>query len=120
MADNIVRGQHVTEGKVELANRLRREMTLAEKILWERLRRNSFGVHFRRQQIIHGFVADFYCHAVALAIEADGAVHDAAYDAERDAAFESHGIRVLRFKNDDIEKRVGWVLSEIKKAIAQT
>ncbi|MGH7913605.1 MAG: DUF559 domain-containing protein [Candidatus Binataceae bacterium] len=30
-----------------------------------------------RGQVIAGFIVDFYCHSVALAIELDGAYHDA-------------------------------------------
>jgi hypothetical protein len=26
------------------------------------LRANKLGVHFRRQQVIAGFIVDFYCH----------------------------------------------------------
>jgi very-short-patch-repair endonuclease len=41
-------------------------MTPAEKILWEELRANKLGVHFRRQQVIAGFIVDFYCHPVKI------------------------------------------------------
>ncbi len=117
MSVNIVRGQLVTDVKVDLAHRLRREMTFAEKILWHRLRNNKLGSHFRRQQVIDGFVADFYCHSAMLIVEADGSVHDCDYDAERDEVLMRRGIMVRRFSNDDIERRVGWVLSEIKKLL---
>ena len=61
---NIVIGQRVMAEKVAQARRLRKQMTEAEKRLWERLRGNRVdGVHFRRQQIIDGFIVDFYCHA---------------------------------------------------------
>ncbi len=52
------------------------EMTPAEKILWEELRANKLGVHFRRQQVIQGFIVDFYCHQAGLVVEVDGDVHD--------------------------------------------
>jgi very-short-patch-repair endonuclease len=51
-------------------------MTPAEKILWQELRVNKLGVHFRRQQVIAGFIVDFYCHKAALVIEVDGDIHD--------------------------------------------
>ena len=51
-------------------------MTPAEKILWNELRANKLGVHFRRHQIIQGFIVDFYCHKAALVIEVDGDIHD--------------------------------------------
>ncbi len=84
---NIVRGQKVRTEKVELAKRLRREMTPTEKILWANVRRNALaGFHFRRQQLIDGYIVDFYCHAAKLGVELDGAVHteQVDYDRERD------------------------------------
>jgi len=45
---NIIPGQKVTKEKQQRARELRRDMTPAEKILWEELRANKLGVHFRR------------------------------------------------------------------------
>jgi very-short-patch-repair endonuclease len=87
LTNNIVIGQKVTRIKIQRAKELRREMTQEEKILWQHLRANRLnGLHFRRQQIIDGFIADFYCHATRLVIEVDGEIHQqqAEYDAERD------------------------------------
>src|SRR4051794_32071831 len=84
---NIVRGQVVAEEKIERAKELRQDMTPAEKRLWDCLRKNRLdGLHFRRQQVIDGFIVDFYCHAAALVVEIDGEIHEqqAAADAERD------------------------------------
>ncbi len=64
---NIVTNQKVTAQKLKRAKELRREMTPAEKILWEKIRANKLGVHFRRQQVIQGFIVDFYCHPVKIA-----------------------------------------------------
>ena len=68
----IIPGQKVTKEKLQRAKELRRDMTPAEKLLWQELRANKLGVHFRRQQIIVGFIVDFYCHKAALVIEVDG------------------------------------------------
>ena len=68
---NIIPGQKVTKEKLERAKELRREMTPAEKILWHELRANKLGVHFRRQQVIQGFIVDFYCHKAQLVVEVD-------------------------------------------------
>lgn len=51
---NIIPGQTVTKEKLQRAKELRRDMTPAEKILWQELRGNKLGVHFRRQQVIAG------------------------------------------------------------------
>jgi len=73
---NIVTEQKVSKEKLQRAKELRREMTPAEKILWEELRANKLGVHFRRQQVIAGFIVDFYCHRAGLVVEVDGDIHD--------------------------------------------
>ena len=63
---NIITNQKVTKAKLERAEDLRREMTPAEKILWEELRANKLGSQFLRQQVIAGFIVDFYCHPVTI------------------------------------------------------
>lgn len=73
----IVIGAKVSGEKQAFSRKLRSNMTPQEKVLWERLRGNRLGgLHFRRQQVIVGFVVDFYHRASGLAVEADGGVHD--------------------------------------------
>ena len=82
-----VRGKH-NKSLQESARQLRQEMTPAEAILWKHLRTDQLGgLHFRRQQVLDGYIVDFYCHAAQLVIEVDGEVHASQheYDAERDA-----------------------------------
>jgi very-short-patch-repair endonuclease len=112
----IVTGQKIGSTKAELAKRLRREMTPAERLLWRALRGSSLnGVHFRRQQIVAGFVADFYCHSSALVVEVDGWVHEEqrVSDARRDAILSGLGLRVLRVSNDEVMSNVDGVLQKI-------
>jgi very-short-patch-repair endonuclease len=86
------------------ATSLRREMTLAEKTAKRvgriapcgALRRaNKLGVHFRRQQIIQGFIVDFYCPKVGLVVEVDGDIHDLQQeeDARREKVLREMGLR---------------------------
>lgn len=57
---NVVIGQKITARKKQRARELRRNMTPDERMLWEHLRANRLnGLHFRRQQIIAGFIVDF-------------------------------------------------------------
>ena len=44
---NIIPGQRVKKEKLQRARELRRAMTPAEKILWQELRSNKLGIHFR-------------------------------------------------------------------------
>jgi very-short-patch-repair endonuclease len=107
----IVRGQRVTQEKVTVAHSMRSEMTPAEKVVWNKLRRNQLGgFHFRRQQIIDGFIADFYCHEAGLVVEVDGSTHDSEYDSERDAIIAARGIKILRFTNSNVIKNTKGVL----------
>ena len=99
----ITSGQNVQPDRLAFAKRLRREMTPAERRLWKALRRNALdGFHFRRQQVIEGYIVDFYCDAAKLAIELDGGVHQEQwqYDESRDTAISRLGVRVLRISNE--------------------
>jgi very-short-patch-repair endonuclease len=71
-------------------------MTPAEKFLWDELRAKKLGVHFRRQQVIAGFIVDFYCHRAALVIEVDGDIHDLQKeeDERREKALSEMGLRI--------------------------
>jgi very-short-patch-repair endonuclease len=119
----IVRGQRVTRDKIALAKEMRSNMTRAEKILWQSLRANRLGGwHFRRQQILLGYIVDFYCHAASLVVEADGEIHKSQQDAdqERDAVLEGKGFKVVRFRNHEIEHDLNNVLLKILAACNQT
>ena len=116
MPRNIVIGQKVTSRQVERAKELRQNMTETERKLWQRLRANRLnGWHFRSQQIIGGFFADFYCHAAALVIETDGEIHmsQQEYDRERSRLIREYGIEVIRFTNEEIENHLPQVLQKI-------
>jgi very-short-patch-repair endonuclease len=117
--EGIIRGQPVRRQKVALARQLRTEMTPQETRLWVRLRRNSLdGLHFRRQQVVDGFIVDFYCHAARLVIETDGPVHQeqADYDEERSKWLQARGLRVIRITNAEVDGDVEAVLSHIAAA----
>jgi very-short-patch-repair endonuclease len=111
----IVTAGHDTVKRV-LALQMRREMTASERLLWQHLRANRLGgLHFRRQQIIDGFIADFFCHAAKLVVELDGGVHEdrQEYDAERDRRLSTHGLHILRFTNSELKNNLPSVLHKI-------
>ena len=112
----ITRKQFVTREKLELARTLRRKMTTQEKALWRALRRDSLNrLHFRRQQVIAGYVIDFYCASAKLAIEIDGDAHLLAieYDRIRDRALAEMGVRTLRIRNEEVDQQLDKVLIKI-------
>ena len=99
------------------ARRLRREMTAAERRLWQRLRhRQVRGYEFRRQHPLGRFIVDFYCPEAKLVIEIDGDSHadQRDYDAERSRWLaEQTCCRVIRFSNRDIGQNLPGVLETI-------
>ncbi len=120
---NTVIGQRVRPEKAARARELRRAMTPAEKALWRRLKANQLGGwHFRRQQVIAGFIVDFYCHAAALVVNVDGEVHDQLIeqDAERDRALEGRGFRILHVTNAEVRDDLEGVLRRIEGACRPT
>jgi very-short-patch-repair endonuclease len=112
---------HKDAPKREAARTMRREMTEAESLLWRQVKSNRCGgLHFRRQQVIDGFIADFYCHAAGLIVEVDGGIHQeqADYDALRDQILTTRGLRVVRFANERIYTDMAGVLKEIQATAA--
>ncbi|HYD46032.1 MAG TPA: endonuclease domain-containing protein [Phenylobacterium sp.] len=102
-------------GGVARARRLRREMTLAERMLWAELRKLNLNI--RRQAPIGRYVVDFLSHAAKLVIEIDGPVHEeperAARDLDRTAWLNGKGYRVIRFAEADVRNRLAEVVERI-------
>ena len=117
---NIIPGQRVTKEKLERARELRREMTPAEKLLWQEVRAKKLGVRFRRQQIIAGFIVDFYCHRAALVVEVDGDIHDLQQeeDARREKVLREMGLTIVRFRNENVIQDLPTVVVRIRSLIS--
>jgi len=109
----------------ERARVLRRDLTDAERIIWNAVRAKRLaGASFRRQAPIGPYIVDFVCHDAMLIVEIDGGQH---YEAEhlkrderRDAYLSSNGFRVLRFNNHDVMTNRQGVLETIAGAVAHT
>ena len=106
----------------DFRRQLRHDMTDAERLLWKRLCRKQLdGWKFRRQHGLGDFVMDFYCPIIKLCIEVDGGIHDEPdvhqKDVRRTEFLEKQGIRVLRFKNEEIENNIDDVVNRIKEYI---
>ncbi len=118
----IVRGRGASQAKDARAREMRAHPTPEEGLLWQRLRRNGLGVHFRRQQIIDGFIVDFYCHAAGLVVEVDGPIHEqqVSYDEERDAIIAARGLRLFRVTNERVRANLPSVLVEVAAKLNQS
>ena len=108
--------------QLENARRLRREMTPHERKLWYLFLR-EYPVKVYKQRIIGRFVVDFYCASAKLVIELDGSQHyeaqGIAYDLERSAFLEAHGLKVLRFTNREVDRDFCGVCEKIDLAIQE-
>ena len=92
-----------------LARRLRRRPTPAERHAWTLLRnRGILGLKFRRQQVLQGFIVDFYCASERVIIELEGGVHDGAghqtHDRARGEFLAAAGYRIIRVHNKDVSR----------------
>jgi very-short-patch-repair endonuclease len=106
----VIRHADIDSNKLRLARRFRQAPTDAKAAVWQILRdRAIFGLKFRRQQLVAGFVVDFYCPSQRLVLELDGGVHDDPDRRERDRvrteALRQLSIRVLRVPNHDVHEQ---------------
>jgi very-short-patch-repair endonuclease len=102
------------------AKQLHRNMTVAERKLWAKLRAHQVeGVHFRNQHAIGNYVVDFCAPRKKLIIELDGSQHleQQEYDTERAEYLESRGYRVIRFWNHDVMINIEGVILVIVRAL---
>ena len=115
-----IRGQ---ASHLDIKRRLRSNMTGPETRLWSALRaRQLQGMKFRRQHGIGPYIVDFYCPEQSLVIEIDGDSHADADQIVRDQLrnkyFQSLGLRVIRYFNNDIVKNLAGVLEDLADKLA--
>ena len=101
-----------------IAQKLRREPTKAERILWRSINRGQLdGFRFRRQVPLAGYIVDFACHEARLVLELDGATHSSdeelAADAARQQKLEKEGYTVLRLRNAEVYDNLDGVAETI-------
>jgi very-short-patch-repair endonuclease len=102
------------------AQQLRKDATLEEDILWERLRGRRFqGTRWLRQYPTHGYILDFYCAKARLVVELDGSQHllpDAVeYDKARTEYVNARGWQEIRFANKEVTGDIESVLRRIAR-----
>ena len=111
---------------IQVARELRKQMTPAEKVLWNELRNRKLeGFKFLRQHpVVYDtgtvpvkfYVLDFYCESRKTAIELEGGIHkyQVDYDGKRFDDIKSFGIRILRIQNVELRD-----IEEVKRKILQ-
>jgi very-short-patch-repair endonuclease len=85
-------------GSRKQARYLRNNSTYPEVKLWNCLKQDQIGYMFKRQWLLGGYILDFYCSELKLAIEIDGKIHGLKVerDQARDAYLVSEGIHLVR------------------------
>jgi cyclase len=103
------------------ARELRINATHSENVLWGYLKTKPLGVKFRRQHPYSIYILDFYCHFLKLVIEVDGEIHEEPdvkeNDGKRELLLLKDGLTVLRFTNNQVEKRLEVVQKIIENYI---
>ena len=98
------------------ARELRNNATKQETDLWYGFLRCR-PEQWHRQKVIGEFIVDFYCPKAKLVIELDGMQHytpqGLAYDEERSAYLEGLGLKVIRFRNSDVDEAFYLVCRKI-------
>jgi len=97
----------------------RKNQTESEKIIWNVLRKKQTWYLFLRQKMIGSFILDFYCSKLLLDIEIDWEIHDYKlnYDIIRDEKILDNGIKIIRYKNEDVFKNIDWVYKDLIEEI---
>lgn len=105
----------------ENADRMRKQPTEAESILWQFVRGKKLGLRFYRQHVINEFIVDFVCLERNLIIEIDGKYHNTSdqleLDNRRDNILLQMGYKVLRFTNEDILCNIDNIIMIIKQEL---
>jgi very-short-patch-repair endonuclease len=100
------------------ARALRRDMTDAERRLWQSLRGGQLeGFKFRRQHPLPPYVADFCCQAARLIVEVDGSQHGESSDAARTRYLQMQGWRIVRFWSNDVLLATESVIEAIREVL---
>ena len=104
----------------EKSRELRKNCTIAEKILWRYLRNKQLrGYQFYRQKPIDNYIVDFFCFELMLAIEIDGITHidKLEYDVNRDHILRDKGIFILHIYDSEVHKNITGVLETIDERL---
>jgi very-short-patch-repair endonuclease len=114
--------QHNDKSFAKKRRYLRRNQTLPEYKLWEKLRsKQLLKFKFYRQFSIEAYIVDFYCHSKKLIIELDGQYHGdekiIKHDKKRDDFFKAKEYKVLRIQNKEVLNNIDAVLEVITEKL---
>ena len=90
--------------------------------MWNALRNRQFSnLKFRRQYLVDGYLIDFYCLELRLAIEVDGPIHSQKEQTEnyqaRQDIIKKKNIKFFRVRSREIELNINQVLKKLDVSI---
>lgn len=104
-----------------LARTLRKNMTPAEGLIWQFLRKRYMNTRFRRQHPIGKYIVDFIALEIGLVVELDGGHHFSSkqmvHDKKRTEYLEKFDLKVVRYTNDEISNRTEAVIEHLSTVI---
>ncbi|MBU0671295.1 endonuclease domain-containing protein [Patescibacteria group bacterium] len=109
--------------KIFIAKKFRKNLTKSERIFWQELRNKKFlNLKFRRQFVVFGYILDFYCPKLKVAIEVDGKIHERqkGKDTLRQQIIERKQIKFFRITSDEIEFNLNQSLKKLEKFLLST
>ena len=103
------------------AHTMRQAPTDSEARLWRALRSSQFGVAFRRQVPLLGFIADFYAPSVRLVVEVDGGYHArrVSADERRERQLACAGFRVVHLQAELVMRDLPAALLAVRRALME-
>jgi len=107
---------------------LRKNMTVAEKLLWEKIRSNKIWIKIYRQKAIfvknedswfsRWIIADFYSPENNLVIEIDWSIHKLKeiykLDREKEKLLKNRWYNIVRFTNQEVTENINEVIAKIQ------
>lgn len=107
---------------ISARQKLRRDLTPAERIFWSKVASKQFlNLKFRKQHGIGNYIVDFYSPEKKLIVEIDGDTHalQVEYDQKRTEYLRSLGYVVIRYNNLDVLKNIQGVFEDLTKRISR-
>ncbi len=102
---------------LERRRQLRNNPSPPEIMLWGKIKNRQLGYKFIRQYSVDGYVIDFFCPKLHIAIEVDGKYHQLEsrkkYDIYRDKWLLAFNIKTIRIPAVEIMNNVEKVITSL-------
>ena len=122
---------YIPDNIKKIARELRKNLTKAEKMFWNKVRYDTLWERVLRQKIFYVYtenswldrfiIPDFYIARKKLIIEIDGWIHKLdrilELDTIKSKLIEKRGFHIIRITNEEIYADIDWVITKLKNFI---